>query len=502
MTDIPNPHPHRLFIRTAVVITTLTLGLQLYAAVAATSDVLPSLAILGTSLLLSLIPLSFLHKKSLVYWLTLLFPIPLVILLMKFGGIYYGEVERVLLYGWPCVFILIAILNQRRFVSWQRKSFFILICLVIGGTGQCLYLHNQKCSWYGSWISLSVIQFGDIDGDGKTDLITSGYKGMAGGNPRWYRGNGKDFGGTMESLRCFNDEYLHCPSQLMVELNGDGKIDLINSGDIHLNEKGKFQGMPGLQNVDETGLFDMGWIKIPQRSLYFHADLDGDHIEEIFALIDGSLDFFYRENGVWKTQIFPAPALFDLCGKHLSISSDASAKLLNFLKSKPWPLRTCPLPPPVAGEEFHTSMWTYLEKHLIDLDDDGLDELAVCGTDEVKICRQKDGQFLEVSRVKHSNLNPMIDKDYFFWIEQFGDLNGDGRIDFLSQEGEVFLCDKDLQFHSAGKLPVRLPSRERDRCKLLLHDINGDGKLDVISSYQPWKSVILGPLVPNSKAKP
>ena len=195
------------------------------------------------------------------------------------------------------------------------------------------------------------------------------------------------------------------------------------------------------------------------------------------------------------------PRLFDVRGHHLSFSSDLSKHALDLIKSKRWPYRLCPLPENIIVSSEQVP-YTFRENQLVDLDGDGLDELAVCTLDEVKIYRQKDGQFIEASTLKHSGQPLMLHRDYFFWIEQFGDLNGDGRIYFLSQEGEVFLCDKDLQFHTAGKLPVRLPSRERDRCKLLLHDINGDGKLDVISSYQPWRSVILGPLVPNSKAKP
>ncbi len=399
--------------------------------------------------------------------------------------------DKLFLGLWLIFAFWIVIVHHRCLRAPALQLPFIFFSLGIAFCGNWLQVDNQKYINYARWISLSVIQFGDIDGDGKTDLITSGYKGMVGGNPRWYRGNGKDFG-EWEGNRCFATGQ---SSPLMVELNGDGQIDMID-GRAQINQKGGFGAGPAIQYGDtESMMFDLGIIKRPSRSLYFHADLDGDRIEEIFALLDSSLECCWRENGVWKTRSFPAPALFDLFGKHLSLSSDASVQLLAFLKSKSWPMKICPLPPPVANVNSQNAGWNeFIEKHLIDFDGDGLDELAVCTVDEVKIYRQKDGQFREASTLKHSGEPLMLHRDYFFWIEQFGDLNGDGRIDFLSQEGEVFLCDKDLQFHSAGKLPVRLPSRERDRCKLLLFDINGDGKLDVISSYQPWKSVILGPL--------
>ena len=147
------------------------------------------------------------------------------------------------------------IVHHRCLSSHFLKLLFIFFTLGIAFCGNWLQVDNQRYINYARWISLSVIQFGDVDGDGKTDLITSGYKGMVGGNPRWYRGNGKDFGDWDENT-CFATPQA---SPLMLELNGDGQIDMIDSGCFYENKNGEYQSLPAPSNKDpkESSFFGL-----------------------------------------------------------------------------------------------------------------------------------------------------------------------------------------------------------------------------------------------------
>jgi CO dehydrogenase/acetyl-CoA synthase epsilon subunit len=162
-------------------------------------------------------------------------------------------------------------------------------------------------NWLGSGIVLDIA-FGDLDGDGDYDIIGFGYY----GDLYYFQNTGSatnpQFANPVSNPFGFNDTTMYIASPTLVDIDGDGDLDLFFGdfyGDIYYFENTGTASAPNFSTpavLNPFGINSFFYIRIPK-----FVDLDGDGDYDLL-LADYYGDIYYYENtGSATSPQFGAP---------------------------------------------------------------------------------------------------------------------------------------------------------------------------------------------------
>ncbi|MDA0837010.1 MAG: VCBS repeat-containing protein [Planctomycetota bacterium] len=364
--------------------------------------------------------------------------------------------------------------------------------------------------------SFSVLQFGNINGDGLADLMTYGYRGQAAGNPRWFPGRGNGF----DSL---NQEHFASYGAILADLDGDGDADMLSDNGIFRNDVGTFINVPH----DPDGDYKDGktWnefimlLMINFEGFVFDlyvCDLSSDGFPEIILLGDSeTIIGIGKAKFDWQFAKFPKQPATSLDRSNegspeLVFLLPPDAGLISLLENERIRYREYVGGPPQQerGQLFGPNRDEY---HWLDVDGDGTVELVLCSprrspdlpfdnmfSATIKVYRDKDGKFVllatsETESYPKRQMATRLSRPPFPFFE-FVDFDKDGRLDLLCQDRWIYKQQKGFVFARAVKLS--LIEEGVFPATLFAHDVNADGWPDVVSSYQPYWNIAFGPLLP------
>lgn len=412
--------------------------------------------------------------------------------------------------------------------SRSKAGTSLIVGIIFGSMAIPIQLRTFRLSWYGYHISFDSLQFGKINGDETIDLMTHGYCGMVAGNFYWFAGHGDSFDDWRNS---HSIDRLGQICGRLLDIDSDGDADIVCSNGIYLNSNGVFHAVyeHQLTSQDESNAEEMFFAGLwlhhsPVGIDIFGADLTGDGKMELISVPEFSpypynsggkmIIGLCRKDTEWIFSMFDIELGVGLenpegKGGMLVLPKQPNVELIKFLNDHQIRHRITVAPIPTVPAEAET-----VEYHWLDFDGDKQAELAICsehettsGAEQIKHFGGSGNYTPTVCRVKvYREMNegfrllgametqPYIcsQSDTPIPIQQFGDIDKDGLLDFLGQEGHVYLLRKNWSFDQKRRL--KLANRDR-MARLYLHDLNGDDNLDVISSFQPFWNLELGPLI-------
>jgi ribosomal protein S30 len=364
-------------------------------------------------------------------------------------------------------------------------------------------------------VSYSVLQFGNINGDKFPDMVTYGYRAQAAGNPYGYAGSGDHFDWAYNPL--FGDLPASYGTR-MLDLDGDGDLDMLSNSGVFRNDSGKFvrvsgYGMATPHNDDKAradlaGLVDEGSLGWEAFDL-FACDISSDTFPDIIFLGDREMILgISRAKLDWEFFLFEklSPPSFDANeGGRLVFLKPPSPDLESFLKAGSVRYRVPSAPPPKLEKETPTGQ-NRDEYHWLDLDGDGTVELTICHSQmcwetrkgRIDIYREHSDRFELLSSLS-TEPYPARDRPTRllarppFPLYQFVDFDKDGRLDLLCQDRWIYRQGDSFVFTKARK--IELSEKGLFPATLYAFDVNADGWPDVVSSYQPFWNIALGPLL-------
>ncbi|MDP6358414.1 MAG: VCBS repeat-containing protein [Planctomycetota bacterium] len=395
----------------------------------------------------------------------------------------------------------------------RKLVFLSIVASVLCGILFLLADHIRRHS-YPYNASYSVLQFGNINGDGLPDLMTYGYRGQAAGNPKWFPGRGNGF----DSRR---QKEFASYGAILADLDGDGDADMLSNG-LFRNDMGTFVNVAhdpdgeyeDLKSWHEFIMLLMGNFQGGVFDLYV-CDLSGDGIPEIILLGDSeTIIGIGKAKFDWQFTRFPKQPKTSLDrsnerGPELVFLLPPDAGLISLFKKEGIRYREYVGGPPqqarsrLAGpnrDEFH---W-------LDVDGDGTVELILCSprlnadlpfddmcSASVEVYRDRDGEFVLLASSETESYPKRLMATRLsrppFPLFQFVDFDRDGRLDLLCQDRWIYRQQRGFVFARAAKL-----SRLEEGvipATLFAHDANADGWPDVVSSYQPYWNIAFGPLL-------
>ena len=373
--------------------------------------------------------------------------------------------------------------------------------------------------------SYSVLQFGNINGDGFPDLMTYGYRGQAAGNARWFPGDGDGFESRWASAR---EGLFASYCAILVDLDADGDADLLSDRGIFRNDAGRFTEQPH----DPDGAYGNGRTFQELTMLVMNSfagfvfdlyacDLSGDETSEIVVFGD-SKTFIGVGRGEFDWQFYRFPqqpgTSLDRASKggpRVVFMLPPDAGLTALFDREGIRYRACAAGPPDKEQRRLTGP-NKDEFHWSDLDNDGTVELVLCssrgGADcppetcrgIVEVYREEEARFDLLASSKTDGYPPRQSRTRLsrppFPFFQFADFDRDGRLDLLCQDRWIYRQEKGFVFAKAAKLSS-LSEKGLVPATLFAHDVNADGWPDVVSSYQPYWNIAFGPLLPQGSER-
>ncbi|MBN1864237.1 MAG: VCBS repeat-containing protein [Victivallales bacterium] len=339
---------------------------------------------------------------------------------------------------------------------------------------------------YGYYIGFAEIQFGNIDGDKYPDLFTCGYCGMIYGNPAWFVGRGTHFddwehGQELDGIRQM--------TAVLVDLDNDGDMDILSS-EILINDNGNFDR----EIFISSELYFLFFGRERKFSIIASPLTPGDPFTELI-LTEGNNTFIgvCTEDHDWTFHSFDSKlhAAVDNSnpqGPVLLILNPAEKDVLVLLEKEHIPYRAVSL-------ELDKQIWKPLFLYM-DVNSDGEHKLLVWSSSgamsKVSLFKELDGRFEQMSSFETGEyLQGPYDGYHAYPEFKFADFDLDGKIDFIGDDGWIYLQNAGYKFERARHVRLR---RSKEASYLYACDINADGFPDVVSSYQPFTNIKMGPL--------
>jgi hypothetical protein len=306
-----------------------------------------------------------------------------------------------------------------------------------------------------------VAVVGDLDGDGASDLVV-----VADKVANVLLGKGDGTLGTRAEIQSPLPGSTDVPSAALGDVNGDGKLDLA---------VGWGNGLLYILLGQGNGKFGAASDSGGSGSVCSLLDLNGDGKLDLmtpyyvqFGKGDGSFgNPTSYSTGTGETATFAVPGDFN---------GDGLIDLAVTFGSSPagWVgvLRGTGVGAFSQTPEYSTGDGVSVNAFALgDLDGDRILDLAMAseaqhGVPKVSVLRGKGGGAFEAKQDFNANAATAI---------ALGDLNGDGKLDIVTSEASVLLKQ------GGGTFTLRSDSQPRaDPVSLALGDLDGDGKLDIV----------------------
>lgn len=326
-------------------------------------------------------------------------------------------------------------------------------------------------------LNSDLVQFGDIDGDGKADLIfLSGPTGIKVAKAQANRyGPLQDYPTNTPLL--FNAALIR-----FADIDSDGKVDIIlldgNTG-IKV-AKGLAKGFGPLQETpSNTPLsFDASLIRF--------ADIDGDRKADL-VLLDGSTGIKVAKGhakGFGPLVEYPSSARFSFNAGMIQIADvDGDGKADFILLEGPTGIMVATAGPAGYGplQEYPTSPGLSFNPSLIrfaDVDGDGKDDFVLLdGPTGIKVAKAQAKGYGPLQEYRTSS-SLSFNAD----LIQFADVDGDRKADFILLDGSTGVKVAKAQVNGFGPLEAYLVSSSPsfDAAIVRFADVDGDGKADLV----------------------
>lgn len=387
--------------------------------------------------------------------------------------------------------ILVWLLSLRGEAIFRHRRLAYAFACICALVLLCWNIATPKKISYGYHIGFAEIQFGNINGDKYPDLFTCGYIGMSYGNPSWFAGR-KDHFDDWNDMRGQRLRGIGQQTACLVDLDGDGDLDIV-SGSFLINDAGKFNRS-----------IDFGLFFSRERNFAIHAAplTPGDDFSEVI----------FNQNG--ETVVSVCVGSYDWeawrYSKNINLVIDRSMgnrpSLILFEQPPPrfadflrkWKMKHRV----VELEKKYSSMDAdYLLK---DFNSDGCMELALWArhggennwsaptSSFVAVFKEKNGRFELLSSFTTEKFKINYYNGHYAYPEfKFADFDRDGKIDFIGDDGWIYRQTANFKFKKSARVNL-LHSMEA--IHLYACDINQDGYPDVISSYQPFTNIKMGPI--------
>lgn len=431
---------------------------------------------------------------------------------LSFFAVPFYYVESVLITGLGAWVILTQVASRQTMLLGRGGT--IALASAIGlGIGLWQAQGTTK-TWYGYDAVFESIQFGRIDADEHPDLLTWGFRAQVAGNATVFPNQGRRFA-DWEGNISLHDVAAY--SAYLFDFDGDGDMDLFtdqglvenrNSEFILRLEWDEFDADLKAQLPPRGGRNPATWA-IPYHalgnrtpeSLFWNGDLNHD----------GWADVLLRGESVWSVWLSTGPFQYRV----LAYEGDTPAPRTNangqtvlvFLNNpKPINLNDHGIPTDSVQIKKQAMPRWFDQFEFIDLDADGKSELVLR-----RIFASGDKKATELWIYQESSPDAWKMAVNFKTGEYpengypggiflppascvFADFNRDGRLDFVGDDKRLYLQTANLSFKPGPRFKMPHKSREFWNDRMYAHDVDQDGWPDVISSYQPWRNIVFGPI--------